>query len=303
MAVSPATVRNDMATLENEGFLRQPHTSAGRVPTDKGYRYFVDHLGGPGRLGAPQAQEVRSFFNEARGELEKMLSDTSRLLARLTDSAAVVVAPSADASASVVRSVQLVGLGPRTSLLVTVLASGQVEKVTLEFDDGDEVGEVQLAAATSRLAQHGVGGPYLDLGQVADCGDAGVDRVLARVRRALDSAPGQHDDVVFLDGASRVAAAFDAIETVTNVLRILEEQLVVVTLLRDVLDRGLHVAIGNETGMAPLAECALVVAPYEIDGQPAGSIGVLGPMRMDYPQALAAVAVVSERLGHRLSEG
>ena len=86
-------------------------------------------------------------------------------------------------------------------------------------------------------------------------------------------------------------------------LGILEQQLVVVTLLRDVLDRGQQVAIGTETGMAPLAECALIVAPYQVDGEPAGSIGVLGPARMDYPQAMAAVAVVSKRLSHRLTEG
>jgi heat-inducible transcriptional repressor len=100
-----------------------------------------------------------------------------------------------------------------------------------------------------------------------------------------------------------VARAFDAIETVRSVLGILEQQYVVVTLLRDVLDRGLHVAIGSETGVAPLSECAVVVAPYEVEGERLGSIGVLGPTRMNYPQALAAVAVVSDRLSDRLAEG
>jgi len=93
------------------------------------------------------------------------------------------------------------------------------------------------------------------------------------------------------------------IETVREVLGVLEQQYVVVTLLRDVLDRGLQVAIGTETGMAPLAECALIVAPYRAEGEPAGTIGVLGPSRMDYQQAMAAVAVVSRRLSQRLSDG
>jgi heat-inducible transcriptional repressor len=100
-----------------------------------------------------------------------------------------------------------------------------------------------------------------------------------------------------------MADAFDAVGTVRDVLRILEQQFVVVTLLKDVLDRGLSVAIGTETGVEPLADCAIVVSPYSVDGEPAGSIGVLGPTRMNYPQALAAVTVVSERLGRRLSEG
>ena len=100
-----------------------------------------------------------------------------------------------------------------------------------------------------------------------------------------------------------MARALDAVDTVRNVLRTLEQQYVVVSLLRDVLDRGLNVAIGTETGMQPLADCAVIVAPYTVDGEAAGTIGVLGPTRMNYPQALAAVAVVSQRLGHRLSEG
>ena len=100
-----------------------------------------------------------------------------------------------------------------------------------------------------------------------------------------------------------MAAAFDAVETVREVLAILEQQYVVVTLLRDVLDRGLSVSIGSEHGIEPLADCSVVVAPYLVDGEYAGTVGVLGPTRMNYPQALAAVAVVSQRLGRRLSEG
>jgi heat-inducible transcriptional repressor len=120
--------------------------------------------------------------------------------------------------------------------------------------------------------------------------------------RALSTAAPDDQDV-FIGGTAVMAEAFDAIGTVREILRILEEQFVVVTLLRDVVDRGLNVAIGTETGMEPLADCAVVVAPYQVDGEPAGSIGVLGPARMHYPQALAAVAVVSQRLGRHLSEG
>ena len=97
--------------------------------------------------------------------------------------------------------------------------------------------------------------------------------------------------------------AFDAVDKVREVLSVLEHQLVVVTLIRDVLSRGLSVAIGSETGVEPLAECSLVIAPYEVEGQQVGTVGVLGPTRLNYPQALSAVAIVSQRLGDRLSEG
>jgi heat-inducible transcriptional repressor len=111
------------------------------------------------------------------------------------------------------------------------------------------------------------------------------------------------DDAVFVGGASRMANAFDAVEVVRQVLATLEQQYVVVSLLRDVLDRGLSVAIGAEHGVQPLVSCSVVVAPFTVEGEAAGTIGVLGPTRMNYPQALAAVEVVSERLGDRLSEG
>jgi heat-inducible transcriptional repressor len=108
---------------------------------------------------------------------------------------------------------------------------------------------------------------------------------------------------VYVGGASNIAAAFDAVDVVRNVLHTLEQQYVVVSLLRDVLHRGLSVAIGAEHGVEPLVACSVVVAPYIVEGEPIGTIGVLGPTRMNYPQALAAVDVVSERLGRRLSDG
>ena len=113
--VSSATVRNDMATLEQEGYLRQPHTSAGRIPTEKGYRFFVDHLGQPASLRRSDAVQVRSFFEQAHGELEQMLQDTSRLLGDLTSYAGVVVGPAA--KETTVRSVQVVGLTPTAALV------------------------------------------------------------------------------------------------------------------------------------------------------------------------------------------
>ena len=111
------------------------------------------------------------------------------------------------------------------------------------------------------------------------------------------------DDVVYVGGVSEMASAFDAVEVVRNVLQTLEQQYVVVSMLRDVLHRGLSVAIGAEHGVELLAACSVVVAPYVVEGVPVGTIGVLGPTRMNYPHALAAVDVVSERLGRRLSEG
>lgn len=295
--VSSATVRNEMAALESDGFLAQPHTSAGRIPTEKGYRYFVDALTQPS-LDRTATQQVRAFFDQAHGEIEQMLADTTRLLTGLTDYAAVVVGPAHEAAA--VRSVQLVSLAPSVALFVAVLGNGAIEKRTIEV--GAPVDEAVLAAAAAALNDGANGQPLTAVASVAAAPDPAVEAVLASVRSAVVGGADDADHV-FVNGASRMAASFEAVETVRSVLTILEQQLVVVSLLRDVVDRGLNVAIGSETGMQPLADCALVVAPYTVDGEQVGTVGVLGPTRMNYPQALAAVAVVGQRLGNRLSEG
>jgi len=297
--VSSATVRNEMALLESEGYLTQPHTSAGRIPTEKGYRYFVDTIGAPGALRGEQAKQVRDFFARAHGELEEMLESTSRLLSGLTAWTGVVVPPSAHDVA--IRSVQVVSLAPSTVLAVTVLADGTVEKHTIEV--AGEIGEERVNAASAHLAGQLNGTVRASVpASIRPTGDADTDAVVAAVVDVLGrTTPADTADEVFVGGASRVASAFDAVETVQQVLSILEEQLVVVTLLRDVVDRGLQVAIGTETGMEPLADAALVVAPYTIAGERAGSIGVLGPARMNYPEAMAAVAAVSRRLGSHLT--
>ncbi|HWJ60927.1 MAG TPA: heat-inducible transcriptional repressor HrcA [Acidimicrobiales bacterium] len=295
--VSSATVRNEMAALESDGFLAQPHTSAGRIPTEKGYRYFVDALTQPS-LDRTATQQVRAFFDQAHGEIEQMLADTTRLLTGLTDYAAVVVGPAHEAAA--VRSVQLVSLAPTVVLFVAVLGNGAIEKRTLEL--AAPADEAVLASATAALNAAANGHPLSAVAAAPAAPDPAVEDVLAVVRAAVVTASDDADHV-FVNGASRMAASFEAVETVRSVLTILEQQLVVVTLLRDVVDRGLNVAIGSETGMQPLADCALVVAPYTVDGEQVGTVGVLGPTRMNYPQALAAVAVVGQRLGNRLSEG
>ena len=297
--VSSATIRNEMAVLEQEGFLTQPHTSAGRVPTDKGYRYYVDHLTAPGQLDVARAEQVDTFFLTSHGALERLLSDTSRLLSTLTNYAAVVVRPAAEASPA--RSVQLVSLSSHVAMVVAVLANGTVETETIEVSADLTDAEVQLAA--THLARHGVGVRLTDLDSLVSSGSERVDDLVKLAGRALTGRGRADDDQAFVGGASRVAQVFDAVEVVRNVLHALEHQHLVISLIRDVLDRGLSVAIGAEHGIEPLAACSVVVRPYVVDGEAVGTIGLLGPTRMDYPQAMAAVEAVSSQLSRTLTEG
>lgn len=294
--VSPATVRNEMAVLEQEGFLAQPHTSAGRVPTDKGYRFFVDHLTHPGRLDDVKVTQVRQFFDGAHGRLEELLARTSHLVAGLTNYASVVLGPKVERAE--VRSVQIVGLSARQALAVVVMSNGSVESEHLELDA--EVPETRLTAAGLHLQKVLVGRSLADEFDVAASGDASVDAICLKTVAALRRVDA--DDPVFVGGTASMASAFEAVDVVRQVLQTLEQHYLVVTLVRDILDRGLSVSIGAEHGIEPLANCSVVVAPVVVDGEHMGTVGVLGPTRMNYPQALATVEVVSERLGRRLGE-
>ena len=292
--ISSATVRNEMAALEKQGYLAQPHTSAGRVPTDKGYRFFVDRVRRrTPALDAADRRQVRDFFASAHGEVESMLSHTTELLSALTQWTGVVVGPSPESAT--VRSVQLVDLSSHVLLLVAVLSNGVIEKHALEVED--RLTPETVAAASDRLARAVVGRSPGDLG---DIGPDSSDPLVCAAVEALRSSSSGHE--MFVGGASKLTAAFDAVEPVRAALDLLEQQLAVITLIREVLDRGQRVAIGEETGLMPLSECSLVLAPYEVRGQDAGTIGVLGPTRMDYHQALSVVAVVSRCLGAALSE-
>lgn len=301
--VSPATVRNEMAVLEQEGYLTQPHTSAGRVPTDKGYRFFVDGLTPAGVLDSTTVSQVGAFFDAAHGRLEEMLSRTSNLVAQLTNYAAVVVGPKAEAA--VVRSIQVVSLSSRLAMVVAVLSNGAVETENIELPDLDgepvDLDDARVAAATAHLQGVFVGRSLASVTDLPATGDARVDALCTAALAAFGSSVS--DDPVFVGGAASMADSFEAVEVVRQVLHTLEQQYVVVSLVRDVLDRGLSVAIGAEHGVEPLAACSVVVAPVVVEGERMGTVGVLGPTRMNYPQALATVDVVSDRLGRRLTEG
>ena len=294
--VSSATVRNDMAFLEQEGYLAQPHTSAGRIPTDKGYRFFVDNLTPNGKLGVADQMKVGEFFDTATGRLEETLQRTSTLLAQMTNYAAVVLGPKKEVA--VVRSVQLVGLSAHLATAVVVLSNGAVESEPIEL--AKTISEDELQRTTAHLSRLMVGKALGDMTLTAATGDVVMDTLAKQVLAAMSGR--RTDESVFVGGASAMAEAFDAVEIVRSVLHTLEQQFVMVSLVRDMLNRGLSVAIGAEHGVEPLAACSVVLAPVIADGTTLGTVGILGPTRMNYPQALATVEVVSDRLGRRLAD-
>jgi heat-inducible transcriptional repressor len=316
LGVSSATIRNEMSVLERDGYLTHPHTSAGRIPTDRGYRFFVDSLESRARLDELKVHQLSQFFDGARIEIEQLLGETTKVLSSLTDYAAVVVAPPAEVAT--IRSIQIVSLGSTSTrpnislaLVVAVLSNGSIEKHTIEV--AAEVAESRLGAASAHLTNQLAGRTLASLARsngsvVLRTGDALVDALSDQATRSLAPTGAEPESgPVFMGGTSRMIGAFDTVDVVRRVLTVLEQQYVVVNLLREALDRSSSVSIGaehgNDAAFESLLGCSVVVAPYYVDGSPVGTVGVLGPTRMDYPQAMAAVSAVSEGLTARLSEG
>jgi heat-inducible transcriptional repressor len=295
--VSSATVRNEMATLEQEGYLAQPHTSAGRIPTDKGYRHFVDSISPEGNLAGEQLSQVGDFFQAAHGRLEDLLRHTTTLLANITKHTAVVVGP--EVENTTVRAIHISRVTPRTATVVVVLSNHGVENETINMSD--DVTDEHFALAVQHLSRMLIDRSLAEVDTVPSTNDAHVDSVCFATVNALSKH--RKDKPVFVGGAASLANAFDAVDVVRDVLTTIEQQFVVVTLLQDLLDRGLSVSIGAEHGIEQLSACSVIVAPVVADGETIGSVGVLGPTRMNYPEALNSVEVVSSQLGRHIAEG
>ncbi len=305
LGVSSATVRNDMTVLEREGYLVQPHTSAGRVPTDRGYRFFVDNFDRQPGLAPAQRRAVTDFFTlfqSAHQVLEDLLHETSQLLARVSTHTAVVVGPHVEVAT--IRSVQLVTLQPSLVLALAILSNGRVEKSILHV--AADLDDATVATAAALLDTQLAGARWNRLPELRPVAGPAADTLARDARDALASRAEQESfEPLYVGGASRLAAeqeAFPATDSAARLLELLERQVEVVSFVHDLLDQGdTTVRIGSENSIDELRDCSIVVAPYKVDGEVAGTVGVLGPTRMDYRQALAAVEAISQQLGDVLS--
>jgi heat-inducible transcriptional repressor len=307
LGVSPATVRNDMAVLEDEGFITQPHTSAGRVPTDKGYRLFVDRLSSVKPLSPPERKAIESFLAGAV-DLDDVVHRTVRLLAQLTHQVAVVQYPSLARSS--VRHLELVHISDTRLLVVLITDSGRVEQRMLDLPGPltmDEVADLRTVFNT-RIAGSPLGeAPSLlaDLPDgVAPAARANVSAVLTTV---LETLVERSEDRVVLAGTANLArtTGLDFPGTLRPVLEALEEHVVLLRLFGEVTDaQTVRVSIGEENTHEGLWTASVVTAGYGAPaGTPLAGLGVLGPTRMDYAGTMGAVRAVARYVGQILAEG
>ncbi len=309
LGVSPATVRNDMAVLEEEGYITQPHTSAGRVPTDKGYRLFVDRLTTVKPLSSAEKRAISSFLDGAV-DLDDVVQRSVRLLSQLTRQVAVVQYPTL--SSSTVRHVELVALAPERLLVVLILSTGRVEQRLVELES--PLAEDDLAGLRSRLLLVATGQRIADAvaglrGIVPDDHAPGAQpgaEATAAVVEALCEAMSDHrsDHRVAVGGAANLARYGDSFDSaVRPLLEALEEHVVLLKLLGEAGSSGMvTVRIGAEGPYEELSSTSVVSTGYGPEDQSLAALGIVGPTRMDYPGTMAAVRAVARYVTRILDE-
>ncbi|MEE2033547.1 heat-inducible transcriptional repressor HrcA [Rhodococcus chondri] len=310
LGVSSATVRNDMAVLEAEGYITQTHTSSGRVPTDKGYRQFVDRIADIKPLSSAERRAILQFL-ESGVDLDDVLRRGVRLLAQLTRQVAVVQYPTL--SSSSVRHLEVVALTPARLLLVLITDSGRVDQRIVEL--GDVMDDDDLARLRellgNALAGKRLAAASIAVSELAEDAPDDLRDVVIRCTTVLIETLVEHpEDRLVLGGTSnltRNAADFEGHPempgSLRTVLEALEEQVVVLKLLAASHDAGrVTVRIGEETQVAEMRSTSVVSTGYGAAGTVFGGLGVLGPTRMDYPGTIASVATVARYIGEVLGE-
>jgi heat-inducible transcriptional repressor len=302
LGVSPATIRNDMAALEEEGLIAQPHTSAGRVPTDKGYRLFVDRLSTVKPLSPAERRAIHSFLHGVV-DLDDVVTRTVRLLAQLTRQVAVVQYPSL--TRSTVRHVELVPLSPARILLVVITDAGRVEQRVIELS-GD-VDEQLVADLRARLGGAVQGMEFSAVSSAVESLPAAFepeDRVTvsAIVATLLDSLVERREERIAVAGTANITRfghEFDA--ALAPLLEALEEHVVLLKLLGEATSPStLTVRIGHENP-DELSAASVVTTGYGPGGRALATLGVVGPTRMDYPGTIASVGAVARYVSQILA--
>ncbi len=301
LGVSSATIRNEMARLEELGYVTQPHTSAGRVPTDKGYRYFVERLMRESQLAVEEQRTIRHQFHQVGVDLEQWMRLAASVLARTAQSAAVVTSLRMEQSR--LRHLELISIQETMVLLIVVLEGGIVRQQMLALDDpldqdtltqaANRLNDLCTGASANRIALHR---PQLGAAEQA------VLDVVVRTMKRVDD---QTDLHLYRDGLVHILhqPEFALPESARNVVHLLEDRTLLEDLLTEMLEvGGVQVVIGGEGRWNELKECSLVESPYGVSGEARGALGVMGPMRMPYSRAISTVRYVANLLSDLFRE-
>jgi heat-inducible transcriptional repressor len=303
LGISSATIRNEMAVLEEAGLITQPHTSAGRIPTDKGYRLFVDKLAKIKPLSAAERRAIETFL-EGANDLDDVVMRTVRLLAQVTKQVAVVQYPMI--TKSKVRHIELLLLTSRRLMLVLITNTGRVEQRVLELPYS--LAEKSLSELKTKMNNLVVGKSMADVSNSLES----ILESLSREERTssaliisnlIEMSLEKPEERVVLAGTANLTRSGSEVSSdIHGVLETLEEQVVLLRLLSD-SGESMRVRIGSEQPEKSLKTTSLVTMGYGNDGNSLGALGVLGPTRMDYSTSMSAVQAVARYVGRFITDG
>jgi heat-inducible transcriptional repressor len=302
--MSSATIRNEMAALTEAGYLRQPHTSAGRVPTEEGYRYFVTHFVYQTDLPHATRDTITHQFYQARQDVEQWMHLAASILAHQSRAASLITAP--HATRARYKHLELISTQGRQVLMVLVLVGGEVSQQILTL--AEPVSQDQLSNAANRLNQDCQSRTTEEMAALSPSGDALEKDILTLVMQDMNRGEQRVSGEIYLDGLTNVLSEPEFIESddARRAIRLFEER----SLLQDLLARtmvnshvgGVQVLIGGEGEWEELKQCSVVLARYGIPGMATGALGVFGPMRMPYTRTIPTVRFMADLLSGLVSE-
>ncbi len=295
---SPSTIRSELSALENEGYLTHPHTSAGRVPTETGYRFYVEGLlASRDRLPEPRSAELR--LDRMRREVDEAIRDTTTALSKITDLVALVTAP--PIHTATIHRVEVLRLQPRVAMVVVIASNGGVTKRLFSFDRELDSGLVEWASSylNERLAGLGLGARMIASKLAAPDLSETEARFLEELSGAFTDLEESADETLYVDGAARLLSEEHSADLpqAHGLLRELERRVNLLKTLRSALDeRSVFIWIGDENPQPELRSVSVVGANYGLGYRNLGSVGVIGPLRMDYGTAIASVREAADEL-------
>lgn len=303
LGVSPATIRNEMADLEELGYLEQPHTSAGRVPSDLGYRYYVDFLMSKVIIDKNTKNNITKHYYNKINQLEDIIKQTSKILSQMTNYTALVLAPQIEQSTF--QHIQLLLIEPGRTLVVIITDSGRIENRILEIPESVTKHDLDLISKVLNDQLKGLAVKNWDR-QVMNAVHTQLvqeHRVTALVMELLDSIlMDDSDDKVYLGGALNILnqPEFMDVEKAKNLFKLLEKEDVLANVMKEDNREGVNVRIGTENKYKEIQDCSIITATYALNGRVVGTIGVLGPTRMKYSHVVSAVEFLTQILSNAL---
>jgi heat-inducible transcriptional repressor len=295
---SPATIRNEMSDLEEMGYLEQPHTSAGRIPSHKGYRYYVDHLLKHGSLHSHDLDSMKGAFAERIQEMEGVIQHVAGMLSSLTNYTSIVLGP--EVFSTTLKHIQIIPISDTTAVAILVMNTGHVENKTVTIPEGIPMSEIEKVVNILNTRLKNVplvqfkSKLYNEISNELSKYVTGYTELLGLVESVLQS---DEKDRVFLSGMTNMLTQpeFKDVEKVKSIFDLLEEAPTLIKLFTP-SNEGIEIKIGAENSIEAISNCSLITASYSIGGTPLGTIGILGPTRMEYGRVIGLMEHLSKHM-------